>query len=280
MSSAPEPLSVVVVARDAERDVARCLRSVRGLADVLVADTGSHDATAAVAEREGARVVRLSWDGWVETRNRAITQARHRFVLSLDADEWLTPKLRREIEREMAAPRADAYRIDRRTAFCGAFLRRTWTPDRPVRLFRRDIGRFEGGRVHESVRLVPGARVARLRGAIEHLSYRSLEDYLARLDRYTTLAAGSLDDRGARFSLARLVLSPPATFLRLYVLRGGFADGVRGFVASAGSAFYVLAKHAKHWERHRSVDPALRAEAGPTPEDPDPAARPAERQFG
>src|SRR6185436_13446568 len=161
---------------------------------------------------------------------------------------------------------AGAYSVPRVSALSGGFLPRTWSRDRHVRLFLREAGRFAGGSVHESVRLDPGTRVARLREPLLHESYRSIGEYVARMNRYTDLAAGDLGASGARFRLASLLLSPPLTFLKLYVLRLGFLDGVRGYVVAAGSAFYVVLKHAKHWERSRRAEEdgiSLRKEDAP-----------------
>jgi len=159
------------------------------------------------------------------------------------------------------------------SALSGGFLPRTWSRDRHVRLFLREAGRFAGGSVHESVRLAPGTRVARLSAPVLHESYRSIGEYVERMNRYTDLAAADLAAKGARFRPWRMLLSPPLTFLKLYVLRLGFLDGVRGYVVAAGSAYYVVVKHAKHWERTRTAD-----EESVNPRTADAPAAPAERR--
>jgi hypothetical protein len=121
--------------------------------------------------------------------------------------------------------------------------------------------------------LTGGGRARRLNAPLLHLGYRSISDYVERLNRYTDLAAEGLAESNVSPSLARLVLSPPATFVKLYVMRLGLLDGVRGLVLASGSAFYVLLKYAKLWETRRRVSPALLAAAGSTPEDPDPGSR-------
>lgn len=272
------PVSVAIIALDEERNLARCLRSVDWAAERVVVDTGSTDRTVEIARREGARVVTRPWEGFVATKNRAIGETSEPWVLSLDADEWITPAGADEIRHVLADPKFDVYGLPRRPAFLGAFVDRAWSPDVPLRLFRRDAARFAGGPVHESLRPLAGRSVGRLRVAAPHLTYRTLADYLARMNRYTDLAADGLvqDERPAR--PMRLVASPLAAFVRTYVAKRGFLDGRRGLIVAVGSAFYAFLKHAKHWERGRDVSEDLRRLATPTPEDPDPAARPTDRR--
>ncbi len=269
-----EPLSVAIITLDEERNLARCLGSVAWADEIVVVDSGSTDRTAAIAAGHGARFVHHPWSGFVEQKNFAVGQCSHLWVLSLDADEWLTSAGADEVRSALAHPTADAYAFNRLSALSGGWLRRTWSPDWQTRLYRKDRGRFVGDRVHESVRMDPGSTTVRLRERLLHLTYRSLHDYVRRMNRYTDLAALSLSEKGRRVPTLRLLLSPPATFLKLYLLRGGFLDGVRGLVASAGSAFYVLLKYAKLWERSRSPEPGFLAATAPTAEDPDPAAAP------
>jgi glycosyltransferase involved in cell wall biosynthesis len=249
-----ERLSVVVITRNEEWSLGRCLASVAFADEIVVVDSESTDGTRAVAERNGARVVVEPWRGFVEQKNLALSLATCPWVLSLDADEWLSPAGAAEIRRVLDAPRADAYSVARLSSLSGGFLHRTWARDRKVRLFRRDRARFAGGSVHESIRLDPGASVARLAEPLFHESYRSIADYVERMNRYTDLAAADLAAAGARVGIVRLLLSPPLTFLKLYVLRLGFLDGVRGYVVAGGSAAYVLLKHAKVWERSRAEE--------------------------
>jgi glycosyltransferase involved in cell wall biosynthesis len=271
--SGPLPLTVTVITLNEGRNLDRCLRSVAWAAERLVVDSGSEDATLAIAERHGARIVTRPWPGYVEQKNFAVGQASHDWVLSLDADEWLTDESAEEVRAALVSPRADAFAFRRVTSFSGAFVPHVWARDWQTRLFRKGRAVFAGGQVHESLRLNRGATVVKMRAPLMHLGYRSIRDYVERLNRYTDLAASSLADDGVAPSRARLFLSPPATFAKLYLLRLGCLDGVRGFVVAAGSAFYVLLKYAKLWEASRTVSPELTAAAGSTPEDPDPGAR-------
>jgi glycosyltransferase involved in cell wall biosynthesis len=265
-------LTVAVITFNEQRNLDRCLRSVGWADELLVVDAGSTDRTVAIAERHGARVVRRDWPGFAAQKNFAIEQARHPWVLSLDADEWLSRSCGEEVRGALASGAADAYALRRLTGFSASFLRRTWSRDWQTRLFRRDAGRFEPVPVHESFRTRPGARVGRLRSPLMHVGYRTIAQYVERMNRYTDLAAGGLVLRGERFSVVRLLVSPPAAFVKLYLLRGGWLEGVRGLIVASGSAFYVLLKYAKLWEVGRRPSPEFLRAAGQTPEDPEPGA--------
>jgi glycosyltransferase involved in cell wall biosynthesis len=267
-----EPLSVVVITKNEERNLDRCLRSVSWADEIVVVDSESTDRTREVAERHGARVFVRPWPGYVEQWNFALSRTTHLWHFVLAADEWISDASALEIQKVLEAPLADGYRMDRLSAFRGAFVRWAWHPDSQLRLFRKDRGRFEGGRVHESVQMAPGCRVERLREKLLHLTYRSVDEYIDRINRYTGLAAATLDDRGKRFTVLALVVKPPATFFKYYVLKLGVLDGMRGFLVSVGASLYVFLRHAKLWELHAAPDPNFLSAAGTTPEDPDPAA--------
>lgn len=266
------PLSVAIIARDEERNIARCLASVAWADDLVVVDSGSEDRTRAVAAAHGARVCVHPWPGYAAQKNRAADEARHLWVLSLDADEWLPPGAEEEIRAVLVAPAHAAYSFRRLSAFSGGFLPRTWSPDRQVRLYRKDAARFAGGHVHESVRLDPGRTVGALRAPLFHLTHRSVHEQVERMNRYSTLASRTAFDSGSRFRLARMVAGPAAAFVKMYVLKGGALDGVRGLIAAVNHAHYVFLKSAKLWDRTRRRDDSFARRVPPTSEDPDPGA--------
>lgn len=263
---------MTVIARDEERNIGRCLRSVRFAADVLVVDSGSTDRTREVAEREGARVFLRPWLGYAAQKNHAAELAKEAWILSLDADEWLDDDAAAEIRAIVAAPSHAAYGFRRLSAFSGAFLPRTWSPDVQVRLYRKDAARFAGAHVHESLAVDAGQTVGRARATLYHLTHRSVSDQAARLNRYSDLASRTAQEAGRRFSLARMVLGPAAAFLKMYVAKRGLADGVRGLIAAADHAHYVFLKSAKLWDRTRGRDADFEARVPRTAEDPDPGA--------
>jgi glycosyltransferase involved in cell wall biosynthesis len=268
----PRPVSVAIITKDEERNLARCLTSVAWADEIVVLDSGSEDRTREIATRHGARVIAGAWPGYAEQKNRAAEATRHLWVLSLDADEWLPPEAEREIRAALSAPVHAAFAFRRLTAFSGGFLPRTWAPDRQIRLFRKDAARFGGGHVHESVRVEPPLTVGRLSTPLLHLTQRSVHEQVDRLNRYSTLASRTSFESGRRFSLARMIAGPLAAFFKMYVLKGGALDGVRGLVAAVDHAHYVFLKSAKLWDRTRSQNASFARRVPPTPEDPDPGA--------
>ncbi len=265
-----EPLAVAVITLDEERNLARCLESIRWAEEIVVVDAGSADGTAEVARRYGARFVVEPWHGFVAQRNLALSLCSHPWVLVLDADEWFGAEGAEEIVMALENPRADAYAFRRLNAFAGGFVPRALSPDWQIRLFRRERGRYAGERVHERLDLVPGSRVERLTSRLYHLTYRSLGEYVARMNRYTDLSARSLRARGRSRGAATLVAHALGAFLKPYVLRGGFLDGMRGLILSVGAGYSAFLKYAKLWELDRAPDPTFTALVTPTPEDPRP----------
>jgi glycosyltransferase involved in cell wall biosynthesis len=250
--SRPEPLSVTVITLNEERDLERCLESVAWADEIIVVDSGSTDRTCEIARACGARVLPRAWTGNDDQKNHAIDRARHRWILSLDADEWLTPEGVAEVREVLTNLQAVGYAFNRHSSFCGEFLKRTWNPDWQLRLFDRRQGRFAGGKVHESVAMGLRGRVLRMSERLPHMAYRTVNEYVERINRYTGLAAETLAERGRRTSWIRLLFAPPATFLKMLVVKGGVRDGGRGLVVAAGSAFYVALKYIKLWGRTRN----------------------------
>jgi glycosyltransferase involved in cell wall biosynthesis len=247
-------LSVTIIARNEAQRIEAALASVAWADEIVVVDSGSTDATVDIARRFTDRVVVADWPGYPQQKNRAAGLASHDWILSLDADERVTPALANEIRALLAGaePPARGYRVARVTRVFGRELRATdWYPDWQLRLYDRRAGRWdETRRVHESVR-VDGA-VARLAGEILHDGYRGLSGHLATIDRYTTLAAEDWAAQGRDASLAAILVHPPLAFLRNYVLRRGILAGTAGLVISAMNSWYVFLKHAKLWERRRA----------------------------
>jgi glycosyltransferase involved in cell wall biosynthesis len=245
-------LSVVIVTRNEEERIRACLEAVAWADELIVVDAESEDKTASIARELTDHVIVRPWPGFAAQKNHGLDAARGAWILSLDADEIVSPALRAEIARiiELDGP-ADGYAVPRRNIFWGRWIRHGGLyPDWQVRLFRRGRGRFSERTVHESVQ-VEGA-VGRLAGHLEHRSYRDVSDFLARADRYSTLAAEDFIARGRRVHAWDFVLRPLGRFLGMYVLARGFLDGWRGFLLAALYAYYVLIRCAKVWERTRA----------------------------
>ena len=254
------PVSVTVITRDEAAHIEACLASVAWAADVLVVDSGSRDDTVARARAAGARVIVRDWPGYAEQKNFAAAEAAHDWILSVDADERVTPTLAAEIQAALAEPAAQevcGFRVPRVTWHLGRWIRTTdWYPDHQLRVYDRRHAHWVPRHVHESVQV--DGRVARLTQDLQHFAYRDLAHHHQTMDRYTTLAATEMFERGRRAGLAHLTLHPCAAFVRNYLLRRGLLDGVPGFIISCMNAYYVFLKFAKLWARQRTPSPGAR----------------------
>jgi glycosyltransferase involved in cell wall biosynthesis len=242
----PLPLSLIVITRDAAHELADCLASAPFAAEAVVVDSGSRDDTVAVAQGAGARVVVHAFEGYGPQKNFAVAQARHDWVLCVDADERVTPELGDAIRRVFAAgePAAAAYAMARRNRFLGRWLAHgEGYPDWNVRLFDRRRARWSADPVHEKV--VADGRVVRIEGDLLHASAESLDAYIEKQNRYTTMQAEAMHAAGQEASGLRIALSPAARFLRFYVVKLGFLDGAAGFAHIAIGAFASFLKYAK-----------------------------------
>src|SRR5438270_3239155 len=240
----PLALSLVVITRDAAAQLADCLASAAFAAEAIVVDSGSRDDTVDIARRSGARVVAQSWLGFGPQKNFAVAQAAHDWVLCLDADERVSPELAGSIRSAMQAPECKAYAIARRNRFLGRWLAHgEGYPDWNLRLFDRRHARWSEDAVHEHV-LAEGP-AGRLEGDLLHASAESLDAYLEKQNRYTTLQAEALFARGEHCSAIRMIASPVFRFIRFYFLRAGLLDGVPGLVHIAIGCFNSFCKYAK-----------------------------------
>lgn len=238
------PLSVTIITRNAASQLEGCLASVAFAEEIIVVDSGSTDRTVEVAARRGARVISKEWLGFGPQKQFAVESAEHDWVLCMDADESLSEALRESIIAELKAPRGFVYAMPRRNRFLGRWLRHgEGYPDWSVRLFHRKHARWSDETVHEKV--VTAQQVLRLRGDLLHDSAETLEKYLDKQNRYTSLQAEALHASGRRANLLQLVFSPSLRFVKFYVLRFGFLDGVAGLVHIAIGCMNTFNKYAK-----------------------------------
>jgi glycosyltransferase involved in cell wall biosynthesis len=224
-------LSVIIIARDAESTIRRCLASVAWADEIVVVENGSGDRTAQICRELGAKLHQTDdWPGFGPQKNRALEHAASEWVLSLDADEWVSPELRAAIGAAIGDARDRvAFRMPRLSSFCGRLMRHSgWWPDYVTRLFRRGHARFSDDLIHERV-LVDGP-VGRLGPPLRHEAVRDLEQILAKINAYSSAGAESMLRAGRRGSLAAALVHGYWAFLRAYLLRAGFLDGREGFM--------------------------------------------------
>jgi len=239
------PLTVTVITKNEAENLAAALESVAWADEIIVVDSESTDDTVGIARRFTDRVEVRPWPGYVAQKNYAASRASHDWILSLDADERVTPGLADSIRQSVADPPAHAaFRMKRVTWHLGRWIRSTdWYPDYQTRLYDRRSADWTGRHVHEA--LTPRGSTGELSGELQHYPYRDVSDHLTTIDRYTSLAARQMQEEGRRAGLLQLAGHPPLAFLRNYIARGGIKDGAPGLIVSALNAYYVFLKFAK-----------------------------------
>lgn len=244
-------LSVILITKNEAENIRACLESVGWADEIVVVDSGSTDETVEIArEFTGKVYLHPDWPGFGPQKNRALDYATGDWVLSIDADERVTPELHAEIESVLTDTGAIAYRIPRLSSFCGRFMRHSgWRPDYVLRLFRRDMGRFSEAQVHESVEV--RGEVKNLQCDLLHYSYRDFDDVLAKLNLYSSASAKQMAERGKRGGLATAILHGAWAFFRTYVLRAGFLDGREGFMLAVMNAENSYYRYIKLWLKQR-----------------------------
>ena len=260
----PLPLSVVIVARNEAHNLPRCLASVQGwTAELVVALNDTTDASEAIARAHGARVHHLPWRGYRDTKNAALDLAAQTWVLSLDADEEVSPQLRADLAAffqpaagaPAAADRCSGARFPRQVWFIDRWIRHgDWYPDYSLRLFRRDRARWGGDAfVHEKIECP--APIATLPGPLHHYSFPTLASHVAKINPFADLFVRQHQARGTRFSAATAMLRPAWRFFRAYVLRRGFLDGYPGFYIAVATAFGAFVRYSRLYEAENQREP-------------------------
>jgi glycosyltransferase involved in cell wall biosynthesis len=237
-------LSVIVITHNEQANIGDCLKSLDFADEIIVVDSSSTDRTVDLARALGADVhVTVDWPGFGPQKNRALALAKGQWVLSIDSDERVTPELASEIQQAIATDLGTAYEIPRLTQFCGRWIRHCgWTPDRVLRLFKRDAARFSNDLVHERVILSQGFPRC-LMGHLLHYSYPSPSHYWRKLEQYSDAWAQQRFAEGQKTSMVRAALAGVVAFLRSYFFRLGFLDGAMGFAVCAMQAQAAFGKY-------------------------------------
>lgn len=244
---------MTIITLNEEKNLQRCVESVPFATEVIVLDSGSTDGTAEVAKRLGVKFYSEEWRGFTKQKARAVELASNDWILSLDADEALSPELADEIQSLLTSGKdlADGYEMRRRSFHLLRWIRYGgWYPDIQLRLFHRQRAGWQGGAVHERV---VASSVKRLKGDLLHYPFLDLADQVSTNNEYSSLGAQDLRARRHHFSLLKLIIKPWSKFLELYVLKRGFLDGLPGFIIAVGGAYSVFLKWAKLWELERKL---------------------------
>jgi len=245
-----EPISVVLITKNAATQLEKCLQSCAFADEIVVVDSGSSDRTLAIASAYKAKVIHQDWLGFGPQKQFAVAQARQDWVLCLDADEWLSPELIHEIKTLLQKPTGHAWRFARSNKFMGRFLKHgEGYPDYSLRLFHRQHARWSDDLVHEYV--IADGEIGTLKGDLMHESGEDIARYLEKQNRYTTLQAEALFQRGKKAGIGKLVFSPLLRFIKFYLVRQGFRDGLPGLVHISIGCFNSYIKYAKLIELHR-----------------------------
>jgi glycosyltransferase involved in cell wall biosynthesis len=253
MKTEPMPqLSAIVITRNEAANIGDCLDGLAFCDERIVVDCGSSDGTVEIARGKGARVETHEWRGFGAQKNFALSLVTGDWVLSIDADERVTPELAQAIQAAIADGAADAFELPRVSSFCGRPMRHSgWFPDYVLRLFRRGKGRFDGALVHE--RVICDGTVKRLDKPLIHHPVLKLEDALARMDRYSTASAETLVASGRNVSFATGLGHGFFAFFKTYVLRLGFLDGAEGFLLAVANAEGSYYRYMKAWVAQRTA---------------------------
>ncbi|MFL6274896.1 MAG: glycosyltransferase family 2 protein [Blastocatellia bacterium] len=242
-------ITAIVITFNEEANIARALASLEWADEIIIVDSESRDRTTEIARQFTERVIVRPWPGYSAQKNFATAEAIHDWIFSLDADEVVSEALRREIEslKQVAAPAVAGFEMPRLTFYMGRWIRHSgWYPDHKLRLYDRRRARWVGDYVHEGIE-VDGA-VSRFAGDLLHFTVDDASEHHLRIDRYTTLAADADYAKGKRGALAPIIFSPLLTFIRSYVFKLGFLDGLQGYAIARFAAHYAFLKNLKLWE--------------------------------
>lgn len=244
-------LAGVVITRNEEKNIGRCLESLKFCDEIIVVDAESTDRTPEICLKKNAKFVTRPWTNYSDQKNYAVSLTRADWILSIDADEEVTPVLEKEILHSIQSSKAVAYSLPRKTLHSGRWIKwGGWYPNRLVRLFNKNSGAWEGDEVHEYWKA--NGVVGNLSNDLIHYSFESITDQVERNNHYSSLGAQSLKKEGHRFSLYKLLIKPASKFIETYLLKLGLLDGYPGFIIAVSASYSVFLKWAKLWELEKN----------------------------
>jgi len=241
-----EKISVTIITKNEERKIRECLESVRWADEIVVVDSFSTDNTTEICREYTDKVYQLPWPGHIQQKNKAVDLASNKWVLSLDADERVTPELGKEILalQKSGLEKFGGYEIPRLVFYMGKpVLHCGWYPARKLRLFDKTKSRWGGENPHD--RISCSGAVGRLKGDMLHYSFDNISAHMATIESFTSIAASERHKKGIKGTLFHLIFRPPANFIKMYFLKLGFLDALAGFIICVLSSFHVFVKYAK-----------------------------------
>lgn len=240
-------ISAVIITKNEERNIERCIISLKGVADeIIVVDSFSTDKTADICKRLKVKFVENIFKDYASQKNYGNSLTQFPYILSLDADEALSLELRKSIQQWKSGGGADVLKVNRLTNFCGDWIKHSgWYPDAKFRMFDKTKARWAGEKVHEYLDIDKNAKKGKLEGDLLHYSFYTIEQHLSTINKFSTLKAEINFDKGKKSSLLKTMVAPRFKFFKVYLLKGGFRDGWRGYVIAKNSAYSDFLKHAK-----------------------------------
>ncbi|MFO7844024.1 MAG: glycosyltransferase family 2 protein [Bacteroidales bacterium] len=247
-------ISVVIITFNEEKNIERCLQSVQNVADeIVVVDSFSTDKTTEICQKYNAKVILHPFEDYSKQKNFALEQVENNYILSLDADEALSPTLEKSIIEVKQQWTKDGYFFNRRTSFCGKWINHTgWYPDRQLRLWDKREGWWNENKVHEKVKLNDSAQKGFLKGDLLHFSFYTIQEHISQINKFSEIKATELFLRKKKAGLVKIIFSPVSKFIRHYFFKLGFLDGFYGFVISINSAHSTFLKYAKLRQKYQS----------------------------
>jgi len=240
-------LSVAIITYNEEKNIERCLLSVKDIADeIIVVDSLSDDNTVAICNKYNATVISQKFLGHIEQKNLALSKTTYPYVLSLDADEALSEELKDSINKVKRNWEYDSYFFNRRTNYCGKWISHSgWYPDAKIRLWKKDTGMWGGVNPHDTVVMEKNASKKHLNGDLLHYSFYTIEEHIEQINKFSSIKAREMFKKGKHFSFFKMFSSTVAKFFKHYIIKLGFLDGVDGFIISVNSAHSTFLSHVK-----------------------------------
>jgi glycosyltransferase involved in cell wall biosynthesis len=242
-------VSVVIITLNEEKNIRRCLESVKNIADeIVVVDSFSIDRTEEICREYGVKFIQNRFEDYVKQHSFADAQAKYDHIVCIDADEALSEELAGSIRIAKKYWNHDGYFMNRLTNYCGKWIHHSgWYPDKKLRLYDRRKGKWVGMKVHERFMLTTGATTGHLKGDLLHYSFYTIADHLRQIDNFSSIAATSLYEQGVKFRVWKLLLKPFARFIKGYIIRGGFLDGIYGYIIAKNSSYSIFLRFVKLW---------------------------------